>query len=70
MITITERLKKTNPITAEFCQIINEVLKNRPNMSLAEFAEQLDEAQKEGELRRVSCIVGEQLREIQTEVCK
>ncbi len=52
-ITIPDWLKSKNPVTAEFCEIINEALKNRPNMSLAEFAEQIDKVHKERALQRL-----------------
>lgn len=47
MITIHNWIKRERPIVAEFCELINSALQNKPNMSLAEFAVQLDEANKE-----------------------
>jgi hypothetical protein len=63
-ILIPEWLKKENPICAGFCEMINEALQNRPNMSLAEFAEQLHEENVSESYRRLQAVVNKQLEDI------
>ena len=41
-IGIPEWLKERNPISAQFCEMVNVALAGNPNMSLAEFAAILD----------------------------
>lgn len=53
MIKITERMREESPYTAMFCEIINEELSYNPQMSLADFAEWINEAEKEYAERRV-----------------
>lgn len=63
-ITITERLIRENPIIAGFCDIINQAIEENPNMSLAEFAYEIDKSNKEYEEIRLRKIVDAQLKEI------
>ena len=63
-ITISKWLKEENPVIAGFCQMINDALKDRPNLSLAEFAEQIDKVNKEYDLKRLQAIEKAQLEEI------
>lgn len=53
MIQVTELMRKENPITSGVCDLINEKLKICPNMSLADFAKQIDEANKERAKKRL-----------------
>jgi hypothetical protein len=41
MVKIPALIKKGAPKMAEFCELVNFSLQGNPNMSLAEFAEQL-----------------------------
>lgn len=43
-IVIPAWMKEENPMTAGFCELINETLKNSPNMTLEEFAREIDKA--------------------------
>ena len=63
-ITITERFIRENPVCARFCKIINIALEKNPNISLAEFAEQIDKGNKEYEEIRLRTIIDRQLKEI------
>ena len=53
MITVTELMRRETPFTAAICDLINETLKNRPNITLADFARQIDEANKERAKKRL-----------------
>lgn len=53
MIQVTELMRKENPITSGVCDLINETLKICPNMSLADFARQIDESNKERAKKRL-----------------
>lgn len=53
MIKITERMREENPFTAMFCEIINEELSYNPQMSLAEFAERINQEEKDYAERKV-----------------
>lgn len=44
MIKIPAWLKRDTPMCAGFCEIINFALESNPNMTLAEFAAQLSQA--------------------------
>ncbi len=52
-IMIPQWLREARPMTAGFCDMINEALEKRPNLSLAEFAEQLDAVNKENTLKLI-----------------
>ena len=52
-IVIPLWLKRESPITAGFCGLINDALENSPNMSLAQFAEQLSVANVEESIKRI-----------------
>ena len=52
-IVIPEWLKRESPTTASFCELINVVLENNPNMPLAAFAEQLSESNVEQSFERI-----------------
>ena len=47
MVKIPAWMKRDAPMCAEFCEIINLALESNPNMSLAEFAEQINQANVE-----------------------
>ena len=47
MISISEEMRIKRPFTTEFCEVINQALSENPNMSLAEFAEGIEEVHKE-----------------------
>ena len=53
MIVIPNWLREKRPNTARFCELINETLKDRPNMSLAAFAEQLSQSNIEDSYKRI-----------------
>ena len=53
MITVTALMRKEYPITSGVCDLINETLKICPNMSLADFAKQIDESNKERAKKRL-----------------
>jgi hypothetical protein len=63
-ILVPEWLKRENPICAGFCEMINEALQNRPYLSLAEFAEQIDMANKESTYKRLQEVVTRQIEDI------
>ncbi len=65
-ISIPEWLKREKPINAGFCELINETLLNSPNMSLAEFAEQLHKVNVEATYRRIQEAERQQFEEIIT----
>lgn len=63
-ILITAHMRQCTPITAQFCTLINDVLRDRPDITLAEFAQILDEGNKENESKRLQAIVRRQLAEL------
>ena len=52
-IVIPQWLKREQPVCAGFCEMINDTLQNTPDISLAEFAEQLSEANIEESYKRI-----------------
>lgn len=52
-IIIPVWLEEGNPQSAKWCEVINDALQKRPNMSLAQFAEGIDRTVKETSLKRV-----------------
>ena len=56
MIEITALFKQEHPVVAGFCEMINETLKIAPNLSLAEFAEQIDKLTKERAEKRLQAV--------------
>jgi hypothetical protein len=52
-IAIPRWLKEENPITAGFCELINECLDYNPKMSLADFATLLSETNIERSMQRI-----------------
>ena len=52
-IVIPWWLKDESPTVAGFCELINDTLQICPNMSLAEFAEQIHKANVEDTYKRV-----------------
>lgn len=64
-ISIPGWLKRESPICAGFCEMINETLKNHPNMSLAEFANGLDEVNKEETYKRIQRAEKKQFGEVE-----
>ena len=42
IVTIPQWIKEKAPISAGFCEIINDALKRNPNMTLAEFASEVN----------------------------
>ena len=59
-ITIPKWLKEETPVIAGFCEMINEALQNRPNLSLAEFAKQIDEANVKESYKRLQAVIAAQ----------
>ena len=59
-ISVLQWQKEKTPITAEFCEMINEALNNNPSMTLREFAELLDEENKRASVERLERIEQEQ----------
>ena len=55
-IVIPRWLKEENPMTAGFCELINETLKKCPKMSLEEFAGEISKANVEDSFRRIQRI--------------
>lgn len=46
-------MKRERPMCTALCEIVNEQLEKRPNMSLKEFAEYLDEVNKSETYKRL-----------------
>ena len=63
-IRIPAHMRRTQPHCAEFCDVINEALRESPQMTLAEFAWFIDEANVEGERQRLRRIIQKQLGEL------
>lgn len=53
MISISEEMRIKHPFTTGFCEVINQALLENPNMSLAEFAEGVEEVHKEERRERL-----------------
>ena len=60
-ISVLQWQKERAPITAGFCEMINDALNSNPSMSLAEFAELLDEENKRASVERLERIEREQI---------
>lgn len=52
-ILIFEAQKKRTPTVTAFLELINYALEKRPNMTLAEFAREINEVEKEKALERI-----------------
>ena len=52
-IVIPQWLKREQPVCAGFCEMINDTLQTNPDISLAEFAEQLSAANIEESYKRI-----------------
>ena len=63
-IKIYEWQRKETPLCAGFCEMVNEALRDNPNMSLAEFAEELDAANKRATFERLIKAERRQLCEV------
>lgn len=63
-ILIPEWLKKEVPVYAEFCAVINEELKGNPNLSLAEFAERINNLTIEIAYNRIKAAVNAQFNTV------
>lgn len=63
-IIVPKWMEKEQPAKAEFCHLINFALDGAPDMSLAEFATLLCEANKSSSLERLGFVVEEQLKEV------
>ena len=61
-ILIPSFMKEETPIAAGFCEIVNAALKENPNMSLAEFAQGLNEVNKERALERLQKAIEKQFK--------
>lgn len=53
MISISEEMKVKRPTTAAFCELINYALEKCPDMTLAEFAAEIENGHKEERLERI-----------------
>lgn len=63
-IRIPAHMRRTQPHCAEFCDIVNDALRESPGMTLWEFARLIDEANVEGERQRLHRIIQKQLGEL------
>ena len=63
-IFIPQWFEQTNPICAGFCEMINDTLRNAPDMSLSKFASLLNEVMVVKAERQLVAIEQEQLKEI------
>ncbi|MBQ9728210.1 MAG: hypothetical protein IJV85_01295 [Clostridia bacterium] len=63
-IVVTNWNKEQHPICSEFCELINDALERRPDMSLAEFAEILNEANQYAMREMLYEVEKRQLKEI------
>lgn len=63
-IRIPEHLRRAAPHCAEFCDIINDALREEPEMTLAEFAGHIDAANVEGERQRLRAIIQKQINQL------
>lgn len=52
-IVIPQWLRDESPICADFCELINYALEEKPNMSLQEFAEDLNNSNLELSYERI-----------------
>lgn len=52
-IVIPNWLRKERPVTAGFCEMINEALASNPRMSLEEFAQAISEANVSDTIKRL-----------------
>ena len=67
-IVIPQWLKREQPICAGFCEMINETLQDTPNISLAEFAEQLSATNIEESYKRLQAAEKKQFGDIRDDV--
>ena len=63
-IRIPEHLRRSAPYCAEFCDVVNDALRETPGMTLAEFASLIDEANVEGERQRLRAIIQKQINQL------
>lgn len=63
-IRIPEHMRLTQPHCAEFCDVVNDALRETPGMTLAEFARLIDYANVEGERQRLRKIIQRQLNQL------
>ena len=63
-IRIPEHLRHAAPYCAEFCDVVNDALRETPGMTLAEFASLIDEANVEGERQRLRAIIQKQINQL------
>ena len=63
-IIIPQWFKQATPICASFCEMINDTLRNTPDMSLSEFASILNDVMMEKSYNRLVAVEREQFKEI------
>ena len=63
-IIVPKWMETEQPMKAQFCKLVNFALEGAPDMSLAEFASLLCEANKEDTFDRLGLKIKEQLREV------
>ena len=68
MIAVPQWLRNARPQTAMFCDMINDTLKDDPNISLAAFAKQIDQVNKENTLKLIQAREREQFEKSEDEI--
>lgn len=61
-ILLPSWMKEERPLTAQFCELVNFALESDPDMSLAAFAEQLNEVNMEEARNRLQAIIEKQFQ--------
>ena len=55
-IVVPGWMKEETPIVASFCELVNFALEDNPDMTLAEFAEKLNDANMSAALERLEAV--------------
>lgn len=63
MITLTNLYRKRHPILSGVCEMINAALEENPNMSLAEFAAELDKEVMDRTSQYLTAVIKQQMEE-------
>lgn len=64
-IVVPGWMKEETPIVASFCELVNFALEDNPRMTLAEFAEKLNDANMSAALERLEAAEERQFGEVE-----